>query len=58
MVNSVAVKFSCFQQLVNGHSAAYKTNMIENRRDTVLMTGASSGIGAIAAELCRPNRFG
>jgi hypothetical protein len=47
---SAAAKFKCFQELVNGHSVARKANMTRNLRDTALITGASSGIGAIAAD--------
>jgi short-subunit dehydrogenase len=50
MKHSAAVKFSCFQEVGNGHLAACKADMTKNPRDTALITGASSGIGAIAAD--------
>jgi hypothetical protein len=44
------VKLPCFQELVNGHLAAFKLNMNRNLKDTILITGASAGIGAIYAD--------
>jgi hypothetical protein len=43
-----------FQEVVNGHLAACKENVMKNPKDTALIIGASSGIGAIAADR-RPN---
>jgi hypothetical protein len=39
-----------FQEVVNGHLAACKENVMKNLKDTALITGVSSGIGAIAAD--------
>ena len=44
------LKIPCFQKVGNGHLAAYKENVMKNRKHTALITGASSGIGAIAAD--------
>jgi len=50
MKHAAVLAVPCFQEVGNGHLAAFKANMTNNSNDRVLITGASSGIGAIAAD--------
>jgi len=50
VTHSAALKFYCFQEIVNGPLAACKAGMTLYRNNTALVTGASSGIGAIAVD--------